>query len=303
MEQVQGRHLLHAQVLRRVLDPQPDPVFRHAAPDARAGNADVGPAQPLRVVRAADRCGEVPGVFLRVRVYRLELRQDPGVEVEGHEGRQHGDADLLANARLPAAAERREDALRQQHRRRERAVGVGDETGARPVRDVLVDGHPPGLRGDERIVPVEIATRPLRAVAGDGGVDRPRVRFVHLVEADAEPLGHARPEACHHNIGRADELQGSFPAGVGLQIEDDALLPAIPCLERRNVARGVAVGRLDFDHLGAVVGEDHRRQRPDHPPAKVDDPNAVTWCAHSRASFAVRLLCCGSCVRLRVSGW
>ena len=108
--------------------------------------------------------------------------------------------------------------------------------------------------------------------------------------AEAEPLHHAGPEILQHDVGR--EAQGARRreiCGV-LQVEDDRALVAIDrsevlgvarrlrggrrAGERRPLAHPVALGRLDLDHVGAQVGEQHPAERAGGDLAELDDADA-----------------------------
>src|SRR5262249_34872913 len=62
---------------------------------------------------------------------------------------------------------------------------------------------------------------------------------------------------------------------VGLQIDGDRALPAIPAEEPRQLAERVAVQRLDLDDIRAEIRQHHRRVRSGDVAGQVDDPNPL----------------------------
>jgi hypothetical protein len=66
----------------------------------------------------------------------------------------------------------------------------------------------------------------------------------------------------------------------GVDVDDDAFLVAVEGAEEadadpRQGARLVAAGRLDLDHLGAEVGQDHPAGGPHHHVRELDDADAI----------------------------
>ena len=109
-------------------------------------------------------------------------------------------------------------------------------------------------------------------------IDESRVAGVQHVGAEPELLQPPGPEVLDEHGGVGDEAEQDVAVGVVLEVEDDRALAAVGELEPqalavalvapRHRAQAVAVGALDLDHVGAVVGEvagavgagDHRRQ-------------------------------------------
>ena len=92
-----------------------------------------------------------------------------------------------------------------------------------------------------------------------------------------------------------------------LQVEDDAALVAVDAPEAgtlgaaasRHRARGVAVRRLDLDHVGAQVPEEHRAEGAGHDLGRVEDADPVEGLFHAGAllltsciGFALAMSCC-----------
>ena len=95
-------------------------------------------------------------------------------------------------------------------------------------------------------------------------IDEARVLLAQTVRIEPEPGQLLRAHAVHEHIGA---LQKRMQRGLRLlllQIQYHAFLAAVGAHEhcrharlqcRAGVARGVALRRLDLDHLGAVVGQ------------------------------------------------
>ena len=80
-----------------------------------------------------------------------------------------------------------------------------------------------------------------------------------------------------------------FPAFCGLEVERDGTLVAVDRKEHRTHARvqahaigahEVALGRLDFYNVRAIVAEDLRRERPEHDRGEVEDAHPGERTAH-----------------------
>ena len=100
-----------------------------------------------------------------------------------------------------------------------------------------------------------------------------RVALQARVGPDAEALHHARPEALDEGIGRRHQIQQrGGPVGM-LEIDGDVA----PAAQQQVVMRCIAgtttdrLGALDADHLGAHVGQHHRRKGARADACKLDD--------------------------------
>ena len=133
------------------------------------------------------------------------------------------------------------------------------------------------------VVARERRITPMRAVAGERGVDQPGIRRPQRFITQAEPFHHAGPEAFDHDVGGRGEIQKSFLAARVLQIDFDALFAAIGERENRvfpvlneAVPRVVAGARLfDLDDLRAEVHQPLRRHRAGQKPRQIQNRNAV----------------------------
>ena len=125
----------------------------------------------------------------------------------------------------------------------------------------------------------------LGAHAGDGGVDQAGVGLGEIVVSKAEPLRDAGPVVLDQNVRGGGEPPGLLPSLVSLQVENDALLAPLPHGEARLAAQVVATWRLNLEHLGAVVAQEHRHQGAGQPPAQVDDGESFQWSDHTGLRF------------------
>ena len=87
----------------------------------------------------------------------------------------------------------------------------------------------------------------------------------------------------NEDVAARAQTQQNLAPGFRFQIEHDAALVAVEVHEeraharvarRKRVAHDVALGRLDFDHARAKVGEDARRQRTHDHAAQIQHPHA-----------------------------
>ena len=139
------------------------------------------------------------------------------------------------------------------------------------------EAHQPGHRLDH-----EVVARHVPAAGGpearDRGVDQPRV--VGRDGLVVQPvLGHAaRAQVLDEDVGAARELLAHRDVLGVAQVERDRALPAVDAevvgrrlvaLRRRPGARLVALRRLDLDHLGTQVRQQHRRVGPGQHPREV----------------------------------
>ncbi len=212
-----------------------------------------------------------------------------GDHAAGHEGaglvdhpRQGGgeqvDLDVLAATALLAGVQRGEDAdrgVQPGHHVEDRDAGAeGLGVGA------AGEAHQARHRLDDQVVAGQYPAPVRRTEAADRGVDDPRVGGRDGVVVEAEARETAGAEVLHHDVGAAGELLGERDVAGVLEVEGDGALVAVdPEVVRRDaVAHGrlprpgvVAGGRLDLDHLGAEVGEQHRGVGAGQDPREVGD--------------------------------
>ena len=146
----------------------------------------------------------------------------------------------------PAAAEVADDVDRRRGLRA-RAAEVRERAAERDVVDVVAGG---------------LRVRAVLAPAGHAAVDELRVAGEADVGPDAEPLGHAGPEALDERVGLLDEREHGLDAVGRLEVDADRAPAPVQDLEvrlRRVAADGA--GAVDPDDLGAHVRQHHRGER------------------------------------------
>ena len=100
---------------------------------------------------------------------------------------------------------------------------------------------------------------------------------------------HAGPVVLEHDVGREREARAPLALRRILEVEHDRALVAVHrrevLAERASVSRTAtaaaiaeavaAVGRLDLDHVGAHVGQQHPAERAGGDLAELDDLDAL----------------------------
>ena len=137
-----------------------------------------------------------------------------------------------------------------------------------------------GLRRDDTLVALEPGVGAAVAEAANRGVDQPRVLRGKRFVAHAEPLGDAGAECLDHRVGPRRQPPRRGLVILQRQVERHALLSAPPLKVGGMAAERVAARRLDRNHLGAGVGEEHRGERAGEALAEVDDGNPVAGLLH-----------------------
>jgi len=136
-------------------------------------------------------------------------------------------------------------------------------------------------RAEARLVAIASVLAPPR----DAHDHQPGVDRMQLCGRQAHILHDARPEALDQNGGCLRQFAYDGAAGIGTQVEGDALLVAAVDLPGRldtlhpPRAQRVAFGRLDLDDLGAEVGELQGQHVAGHQARQVDDADPVQGAA------------------------
>ena len=129
----------------------------------------------------------------------------------------------------------------------------------------------------------------VRSEPADGEVDELRVARRESGVVDTDPLAHTGPEVLHDHVGAARQPLRHCLAVGALEVDHDAALVAIELREHRaqlalegrpHHARRVTAWRLDLDHVGAEVAENHRAHRTGDDRGEVEhgDPGAGPGC-------------------------
>ena len=146
---------------------------------------------------------------------------------------------------------------------------------------VAVDAHQPGHRLQDRVIARQAAQRAIGAEAGDAAMDQPgKPLLQHRLIAQPPFLHRARLEVLDQHVGAFEQAQQHRLALRLAKVQRQRALVAVDAdevagvalVERRApVAHLVALRRLDLDHLGAVVRQDHRAVGAAEHPGQVDD--------------------------------
>ena len=208
-------------------------------------------------------------------------RQQVGLCLGAHDRLEQGGFDALALAGALAVEQRRVDRADEQHRRhvvrhRHRADG-GDAV------HLLLQVRGAGHRLEHRVVPRTLGVRAAAAEGAGGGVDEARIVPAERFVVDAQPRGDAGAEVLHRHVGVAGQVMDDLLALGRLQIDRDAALVPVPCLEHAAlafdegppVASVVAAGRFDLEDVGAHVAEQHGAVGTGDEAREVEDPDAV----------------------------
>ena len=204
---------------------------------------------------------------------------------------EHRHLDVLADAGLFPRVQCRRHRLRREHRRglvghdgpdhlRASRLGLGLDVGE--AREAL----------DDRVVDALLGVGSAVAGAADRDVDQARIERAHGRLAEAQPVHHLRPEILHQHVGAGDQLAQDLDALGLLEVDRQRALAAVGRYEQGGelagridrlaaAARDVAARRLDLDHVGALVGQEHRGKRPRHHAGEVDDPHPRQRTCHA----------------------
>ena len=151
--------------------------------------------------------------------------------------------------------------------------------GFRAAVDAVVASH----SADDRVIAREAAERAFGAEARDLAVNEARELLRQLLVADAPLLHGARLEVLDQHVGAFEQPQEDR-APLGLcEVETDRALVAVDPNEvggvlvmegRAPVTHLVALRRLKLDDVGAMVGQQLRRERASQHAREVDHLDA-----------------------------
>ncbi len=221
----------------------------------------------------------------------------------GHPAREHvvrdvrvhqGDAGIVER-HIDELALARARPLHQRHQQRDRGVKARAEVHERNadpgrpaiflrIRRHAVDREHADHRLDHGVVAGHAAHRTIGAEPADPAMDQSRKALLqHVLVAEAPLLHRAGLVVLDQDVGALEQAeQHVAPRGLG-QIETERALVAIDADEVGRIARLVerrapvaclvALGRLDLEHLAAVVAEDLGAVRTAQDARQVDDPN------------------------------
>ena len=205
-------------------------------------------------------------------------------EDELRERLEHGQLHRLPFACAPALQERGEDrvdgihahdAIRHVDRHERRLAGLAAEERWKSA-DAL----------DEIVVGRLACIRARAPIAEKAHVDDARIRAADVGRTDPQPLHRGESHVVHEDVRLLADAEQSAAPALLLHVEDHRTLVAAHLqmqmahprtLHRSGAAHDVAVGRLDLDDVGAVVGEDLRRVRTHDDGRQIDDAYPREW--------------------------
>jgi hypothetical protein len=124
----------------------------------------------------------------------------------------------------------------------------------------------------------------------------PRIELFQLRFARPELFGHAGPKILDENVGGLDQFVEKLAILVLRRVEGDRALVAIVRLivgtiqtALEGAERVAAAGALDLDHVGAEIGQIHRRRRAGDEGSHLDDPEALQDLHHRFPPYPVGL--------------
>ncbi len=204
-------------------------------------------------------------------VERAEVAEPPNHRHQDRGAVDHRRVDDLALARGAGLEDPAHDAEREEHApatevadhvdRRSGLVAGPSEVGQRAGEGDVVDVVSRGLRHRTVLTP-----------AGHAPVHEPRVPGEARVGPDTEPVGDPGPEPFEERVGFADQTKdGLDPVGM-LEVDADGAAVAVQDRDPTGVEAPVdGLDAVDPQHVGAHVGEEHRRERPRAAPDELDD--------------------------------
>ena len=106
-----------------------------------------------------------------------------------------------------------------------------------------------------------------------------RLQLFEIGVAETQFLHRTESEILGHHVGAGYQFQHQFPPLFRLQIDGDAFFVTVVAGEKartrgRQLARMVAVERLDLDHFGTEIGEHQPAGRSHDHVAELDDTDA-----------------------------
>ena len=166
----------------------------------------------------------------------------------------------------------------------------------RPVIAVAEYRHGAGARPERILVERRaVAVRPVGAVAGQHGIDRPGGQFVNVPVGEAIALEPRLGQIGDEHVGLGRKPVHHLHALRILEVDADAALAAVVELETgRHVVLAVQFGvgaaiaiafhRLDLDDIGPHVCHQCGATWGRQPTRYFQNPDSLQWCRHARYS-------------------
>ena len=138
------------------------------------------------------------------------------------------------------------------------------------------------------------------AEAGDAGIDQSRIDGAQRRIVDLQPFGDAGAPVLDHHVGGPHQFVKHLSPRILLEIEGDAALVAV---ERKEAGAVVALQpvfhrfaslvarsrRLDLDHVGAHVAEQHAAIGPGHHLTEIENADTGKGQVRGRPLVFVRM--------------
>ncbi len=145
---------------------------------------------------------------------------------------------------------------------------------------------------DQRIVDALVTIGTLLPEAADGYVNEGRIDGTQGGFADAHPLGDPRPAVLNENIRPGHKLMKGRKAGVILQIDHNRALAPVGGGKSGRKARNaphmpqnVPFGRLDLDHIGALIRKNSGCQWARNHLGHINDSKSFQSARHCNPPF------------------
>ena len=116
-------------------------------------------------------------------------------------------------------------------------------------------------------------------------VDEARGVLGQRIVVQAQGFGAARREVRDEHVDTAGQAADGLAFLGRLDVGQDAALAAIPDAEAGQAARRIPAGRLDLDHVGALVGQEHGGVGPSDARRQFEDGDAVEGACQELASL------------------
>ncbi|MNM91962.1 hypothetical protein D3C81_1042770 [compost metagenome] len=202
--------------------------------------------------------------------------------IEGHHRLEHRHFHHRPLATLPRAPGKR----RRDRQRRHQPAGLVRRNGREVAHRAGLRGHQRGIAGqalDDVVVRGAPAIGALLRKAQQAHVDQLRMPRHHAGGVQVELGQLLRPHAVHEHVSRGQQPVQRGLRGRQLQVQHHALLAAVYAQEDGRHAvfgggagatRGIPLGRLHLDDLGAQVGQPLAGVRAHHDRGQVYHANA-----------------------------
>jgi hypothetical protein len=133
------------------------------------------------------------------------------------------------------------------------------------------------------VVAGSVCERPILSPSGDTPVNKPGISRQARLWAEAQPLGHSRPESLDQRIRFLHERKGDLDRFRALQVKPDGA-PATRHDVEFRIDRQADIGRLgaiDAQDVGTHICKQHAAERAGPDAGKLKDAHARERTAHA----------------------